>query len=96
MFLYIIDYNVKFDISTLFFQITKAAAHDGGNYTCAPHNIHPDSVLVNIMDGEGKSAAVHRDEASSSSTANLSLIWLLTQMLLFAGRISENKIFFIL
>jgi hypothetical protein len=47
----------------------KAAAHYGGKYTCAPHNIHPDSVLVTIMDGEGKSAEVHRDEASSAESA---------------------------
>jgi len=46
--------------------IEEAGPRDGGNYTCAPHNIHPHSVIVNIMDTEGKYAAVHRDGNSGS------------------------------
>lgn len=65
---------------------------DGGNYTCAPHNIHPDSVLVTIMDGEGKSAAVHRDETSAASSEHFSdFIWILAAILVI--RISETNIF---
>lgn len=71
--------------------ITKAAAHDGGNYTCAPHNIHPDSVLVTIMDGEGKSAAVHRDEASSADSAKNSVMWFLIQLLFILKKFCEEK-----
>ena len=39
---------------------------DAGNYTCAPPNIHPHSVIVNIMDTEGKYAAVSRDGNSEN------------------------------
>ena len=46
------------------FQISSVGSSDGGNYTCAPDNIHPHSVIVNIMDTEGKYAAVHRDGLS--------------------------------
>ena len=38
---------------------------DGGNYTCAPPNIHPHSVIISIMDTEGKYAAVYRDSAAT-------------------------------
>ena len=47
----------------------------------SPHNVHPDSVLDTIMDGEGKSAAVHRDEASSADSAQNSVMWFLIQFL---------------
>ena len=41
---------------------------DGGNYTCSPQNIVPDSVSVTIMDGEGKSAAVYKDHVTSDAS----------------------------
>ena len=40
---------------------------DGGNYTCAPPSIHPHSVIVRIVDTEGKYAAVHRDGNSANT-----------------------------
>ena len=49
------------------FQILAAGPSDGGNFTCSPHHILPASVLVTIMDGEGKSAAVHKDEAGGAA-----------------------------
>ena len=48
------------------FQISSASPNDGGNFTCAPYNIFPASVLVTIMDSEGKSAAVHKDDTSAA------------------------------
>ena len=42
-------------------QISSVGPDDGGNYTCAPPNIHPHSVIISIMDTEGKYAAVYRD-----------------------------------
>ena len=50
-------------ILTLFLctQISSVGPDDGGNYTCAPPNIHPHSVIISIMDTEGKYAAVYRD-----------------------------------
>jgi len=45
--------------------INSAGSADGGNYTCSPQNIIPDSVIVTIMDGEGKSAAVYKDSITS-------------------------------
>jgi len=45
--------------------INSASDSDGGNYTCSPHNIMPDSVIVTIMDREGKSAAVYKDTVIS-------------------------------
>ena len=44
-----------------FAQISSVGPDDGGNYTCAPPNIHPHSVIISIMDTEGKYAAVYRD-----------------------------------
>ena len=65
---------------------------DGGNYTCAPHNIHPDSVLVTIMDGEGKSAAVHRDETSAApSSDQYSPVLTLVIVTILRIRISETN-----
>ena len=46
---------------------------DAGNYTCAPPNIHPHSVIINIMDTEGKYAAVYRD-GNSGLTIRLSFL----------------------
>eukprot|EP00090_Calanus_glacialis_P009044 TRINITY_DN17375_c0_g1_i1.p1 TRINITY_DN17375_c0_g1~~TRINITY_DN17375_c0_g1_i1.p1 ORF type:complete len:318 (+),score=41.09 TRINITY_DN17375_c0_g1_i1:58-1011(+) len=48
--------------------INSASSSDGGNYTCSPQNIIPDSVIVTIMDGEGKSAAVYKDSVTSAGT----------------------------
>ena len=66
-------------------QVRAAGARDGGNFTCAPHrsqknsdlkkcdkwifSITPASVLVTIMDSEGKSAAVHEDETNFSKNS---------------------------
>lgn len=41
--------------------INSASSSDKGNYTCSPQNMVPDSVMVTIMDSEGKSAAVYKD-----------------------------------
>ena len=51
-----------------YFQINSASSSDGGNYTCSPQHIISDSVIVTIMDGEGKSAAVYKDSVTSAGT----------------------------
>ena len=52
---------------------------DGGNYTCAPPNIHPHSVIISIMDTEGKYAAVYRD-GNTAVTRQGDIIRLLISM----------------
>ena len=47
---------------------------DGGNYTCAPPNIHPHSVIINIMDTEGKYAAVYRDGNSADTMCSITML----------------------
>ena len=63
---------------------------------CAPHNIHPDSVLVTIIDGEGKSAAVHRDEASSADSVKHSVMWFVIQLLFILKKFCLGKTCFII
>ena len=48
-------------------QISAVGPGDAGNYTCAPPSIHPHSVIVRIVDTEGKYAAVHRDGNSGNT-----------------------------
>ena len=55
---------------------------------CAPHIIHPDSV----MDGDGKSDAVHRDKASSAYSANNSGKWILISLKKY---VKQKKLSFI-
>jgi hypothetical protein len=45
-------------------------SYDSGNYTCAPHNLIPDSIVVHILDEDSNSAAaIHTgDETSSESS----------------------------
>ena len=71
-------------------QITSASGQDGGNYTCSPHNIHPDSVNVNIMDGEGTSAAVHKDEASAAYSPRTSPSWTSVLLVYVLRQISDT------
>ena len=42
---------------------------DSGNYTCAPHNLEPDSIVVHILRGEEDSAAAIADKSDSESPA---------------------------
>ena len=56
------------------FQIKSAEMDDGGNYTCAPPNIHPHSVIINIMDTEGKYAAVYRDGNSADTMCSIMML----------------------
>jgi len=58
-------------------MIMSVEAEDAGNYTCAPPNIHPHSVIINIMDSEGKYAAVSRDGNSSVQTEYSPLLLLI-------------------
>jgi len=44
--------------------IKSASPKEGGNYTCSPQAIAPDTVRISIMQGEGKQAAVQRDSTS--------------------------------
>ena len=63
-------------LTGVMFQISSVESDDGGNYTCAPNNIHPHSVIVNIMDTEGKYAAVHRDGTSRGVSLEMEvLVW---------------------
>ena len=66
-----------FLIFSTIFQIMSVEAEDAGNYTCAPPNIHPHSVIINIMDSEGKYAAVSRDGNSSVQTEYSPLLLLI-------------------
>ena len=59
-------------------QISSVGPDDGGNYTCAPPNIHPHSVIISIMDTEGKYAAVYRDGNTGATGGVTSLLLLLT------------------
>jgi len=47
--------------------IKSASPKEGGNYTCSPQAIAPDTVRISIMQGEGKQAAVQRDSTSRST-----------------------------
>ena len=63
-------------------------------YDLFSHNIHPDSVLVTIMDGEGKSAAVHRDETSAAPPSDqYSPVLTLVIVIILRFRISETNMF---
>ena len=62
--------SILFMNARVYFQINSASNSDGGNYTCSPQNIIPDSVTVTIMDGEGKSAAVYKDTVSSGMSSD--------------------------
>ena len=78
------------------FQINEIAAEDGGNYTCAPHNILPDSIFVNIMNGEGKSAAVHRDKTSSAGSVKISKLLLQVMFIvtkIWRSEMAKRKLF---
>jgi len=46
--------------------IKSASPEEGGNYTCSPQAIAPDTVRISIMQGEGKQAAVQRDSTSAA------------------------------
>ena len=59
------------------FQISSVESDDAGNYTCAPNNIHPHSVIINIMDTEGKYAAVHRDGLNTGYLVRVEVIQVL-------------------
>jgi len=47
--------------------IKSASPKEGGNYTCSPQAIAPDTVRISIMQGEGKQAAVQRDSTSAGN-----------------------------
>jgi len=49
-------------------KISSVNSSDGGNYTCSPHNIMPDTVMVTIMEGDGTYAAVYKDSTSSTDS----------------------------
>lgn len=59
-------------------QISSVGPDDGGNYTCAPPNIHPHSVIISIMDTEGKYAAVYRDGNTGAARGGTRGLLLLT------------------
>ena len=69
------------------FQISSVESDDAGNYTCAPNNIHPHSVIINIMDTEGKYAAVHRDGLNSAQVPQPRQleVWYSVSVLVFCG-----------
>lgn len=54
------------DGSGALLRIPAVSSRDGGNYTCAPQHLVADSVLVTIMLGEGKFAAVQEDSSTVS------------------------------
>ena len=43
------------------------------------------------MDGEGKSAAVHRDEASAGYSAKISVIWISVPLFYTLKELSETS-----
>jgi len=68
-------------------QIPSVSGQDGGNYTCSPQNILSDTVMVNIMEGDGNFAAVYKDSVTSGArNTNLELIKvLITTMIILVS-----------
>jgi len=68
-------------------QIASVSGNDGGNYTCSPQNILSDTVMVNIMEGDGNFAAVYKDSVTSAGgEASMELIGvLITAMIILVS-----------
>lgn len=68
-----VNHDVNFDVtfgaghSTL--AVLAAGHADTGNYTCAPHNLAPDSVIVHVLDEGSNSAAAIHDAGDDQSAA---------------------------
>ena len=68
-----VNHDINFDVtfatghSTL--AVLAAGPADTGNYTCAPHNLAPDSVIVHVLDEGSNSAAAIHDSGDDQSAA---------------------------
>ena len=68
-----VNHDINFDVtfatghSTL--AVLAAGHADTGNYTCAPHNLAPDSVIVHVLDEGSNSAAAIHDSGDDQSAA---------------------------
>ena len=66
------NFDVTFGAGHSSLVVLAAGEADTGNYTCAPHNLAPDSVLVHVLDeGSNSAAAIHDpgDEQSAAAAA---------------------------
>ena len=67
-----ISYNVTFGAGHSTLAVLTAGHADTGNYTCAPHNLASDSVLVHVLnEGSNSAAAIHDagDDQTSAAAA---------------------------
>ncbi|XP_063603255.1 cell adhesion molecule DSCAML1-like isoform X3 [Penaeus indicus] len=73
---------VESDDHTSVLMVTRASRHHSGNYTCAPSNAKPTSILVHILNGEYPAAMQHGVSSCMSppSLATVALVALLAQM----------------
>lgn len=74
-------------------SLPEVKAGDSGNFTCAPANLRPASVLVHILDENGakEAAAIHTDDgAVTSDAAARACANLLAFVLVFAAVASTN------
>ena len=65
-----VNFHVTFraDYSTL--AVLAAGRADSGNYTCAPHNLAPASVIVHVLaEGSNSAAAIHEAGDNQSAAA---------------------------
>ena len=71
-----VNHDINFDVtfgaghSTL--AVLAAGHADTGNYSCAPHNLVPDSVIVHVLEeGSNSAAAIHDagDDLSAAAAA---------------------------
>ena len=63
------NFDVTFGAGHSSLVVLAAGQADTGNYTCAPHNLAPDSVLVHVLDEGSNSAAAIHDPGDDQSAA---------------------------
>ena len=63
------NFDVTFGAGHSSLVVSAAGQADTGNYTCAPHNLAPDSVLVHVLDEGSNSAAAIHDPGDDQSAA---------------------------
>ena len=63
------NFDVTFGAGHSSLVVLAAGEADTGNYTCAPHNLAPDSVLVHVLDEGSNSAAAIHDPGDDQSAA---------------------------
>lgn len=73
--------TLKEDTTVSRLVITNAQPSDSGNYTCAPSEADPTSVMVHVLNGE-KPAAMQHGKASSSKRYHRASLLLLSQSMI--------------